>query len=141
MKQVRWAAIVLLFFTGVSGVIGAVPMIADPHGRPWQMPQSLLRYSPFHSYLIPGIVLFCAIGILALAACAMVVLRRYGHEFATAFAGCVLFGWIVVECLLIRMVVWPHYLYGAIGAALMACGAALARGARLRAADRVLVTR
>lgn len=137
---VRWVAIGLLFFLGVSGVIGGIPMIADPHGSPWQMPQSLLRHSPFHSYLVPGIVLLGANGILPLVICGMVLLRSRRCHILTALQGGVLVGWTVTECLMIRAVVWPHYLYAGIGVALIACGILLRRMAVRKApADRFVM--
>ena len=56
MKETRIVAIVALMFLGLSGVIGAIPLIVNPGGEPWSMPQSLLQYSPFRSYLVPGII-------------------------------------------------------------------------------------
>jgi hypothetical protein len=138
---VRWVAMGLLFFLGVSGVIGAFPMIVDPHGTPWQMPQSLLIHSPFHSYLVPGILLFCANGFLPLFICAMVLNRSRNYAPLIAIQGVVLFGWIVIECLMIRTVVWPHYLYGSVGLAMIACGALLGCIVPRSAPSDVLVTR
>ena len=42
MKETRIVAIVALMFLGVSGVIGAIPLIVNPGGEPWSMPQNLL---------------------------------------------------------------------------------------------------
>jgi hypothetical protein len=36
-----------------------------PAGEPWAMPQTLLQYSLFHSYLIPEIILLVANGLLS----------------------------------------------------------------------------
>jgi len=127
MKVTRWAAMVLLAFLGVSGIAGGVPMIADPGGRPIEMPQSLLQYSPFHSFLFPGIILLAANGLLALWVLWMVFSRRNYYGWWTAIQGCVLLVWLVVECLMLRLVVWPHYLYGAVAAGLIAAGLALRR--------------
>ena len=126
-STVRWIAIGLLFFLGVSGVVGAVPMIADPHGSPWQMSQGLLAHSPFRSYLLPGIVLFCANGILPLVICALALRGLRNYAALTALQGIILLGWTVVECLMLRTVVWPHYLYGGVGAAMIACAVLLRR--------------
>jgi uncharacterized membrane protein len=128
MKETRWAAMVLLAFLGASGIAGGVPMIADPGGRPIGMPQSLLQYSPFHSFLIPGIILLTANGLLALWVLWMAFSRRNYYGWWTAMQGCVLLVWLVVECLMLRLVVWPHYLYGAVAVGLIAAGLALRRG-------------
>ena len=86
------------------------------------MPQSLLQYAPFPSFLIPGILLFVANGVLATWALwlALAKIPRYG--LWTVLQGCVLLGWIGAECLLIRVVAWPHYLYGLVAVGLITAG-------------------
>jgi hypothetical protein len=49
MKVPRIVAIVALVFLGMSGIVGAIPMLTRPTGEPWQMSQKLLQHSPFHS--------------------------------------------------------------------------------------------
>ena len=127
MKTVRWAGIALLFFLAASAIIGSLPMLAHPHGSPWSMPQSMLRYSPFPSYLIPGIVLLVANGLLALWALSLALAQVRRCGLWTALQGCVLLGWLVVECIMIRLVAWPHYLYGAVALGLIAAGLLLRR--------------
>ncbi len=122
MRLVRVAAIVALGFLGLSAVAGGVPMILDPQGNMMRLPLSLLRTSPFHSYLIPGIILLGANGLLALWVLWLVILRKPGYGLWTAFQGCVLLGWLVVECWMLRLVIWPHYLYGAVALVLVATG-------------------
>lgn len=127
MKTIRWTAIVLLAFLGLTSVIGGVPLIIDPSGKLLQMPLDLLRHSPFDSFLIPGIILLCANGLLGLFICWLALKRARHYGFWTAFEGCVLFGWIAVECWMIRAVSWPHWLYGAVAVGLMLTGALLWR--------------
>ena len=50
---------------------------------------------------------------------------RYGLWIA--LQGCVLLGWLVVECLMIRVVDWPHCLYAVIALGLIASGLLLWR--------------
>ena len=45
---------------------GRNPTHAHANGEPLRMPQTLLQYSPFHSYLIPGIILFVVNGLMSL---------------------------------------------------------------------------
>ena len=127
MKTVRWTGIALLFFLAASSIIGSIPMIADPHGSPWSMPQSLLQHSPFPSYLVPGILLLLFNGLLALWALWLTLDQTPRYSVWVALQGCVLLCWLVVECLMIRMVIWPHYLYGAIALGLVVTGIALWR--------------
>jgi len=126
------AAVAALTFLALSGVVGAVPLLIHPADEPWAMPQSLLRHSPFHSYLIPGLILLLANGLLSLWVLWLTLRRRPGYGWWVAAQGCVLLGWLVVEVLMLRLVVWPHYLYGAVGLVLVVGGTALSRDAATR---------
>lgn len=127
MKVLRGIAIAILGFLGVSAMVGAIPLILDPTGRMLSMPLNLLEYSPFHSYLIPGIILLTANGFLSLWVLYISVRRRQGYGWWVAFQGCVIAGWIVVEMIMLRMVIWAHYVYLAVGITLISLGLALRR--------------
>ena len=96
-------------------------------GEPWQMQQSLLRYSPFHSYLVPGIILFCAIGLLSSLVLWITLKKKPGYVWWIVAQGCILLGWIVVEVLVLRLLVWPHLLYGGAAVILVVAGVVLLR--------------
>ncbi|MGB8262218.1 MAG: hypothetical protein WCE75_17805 [Terracidiphilus sp.] len=125
MRFTRIFAIVLLVLLGVGAVAGAVPMLADPNGTPLGMTKSLLEHSPFPSFLIPGLVLLFANGVLALWVAVLAVRRSRDYGWWIAAQGAILTGWIAIECIFLRAVAWPHYLYGGWGLVLMACGLAL----------------
>ena len=131
MRILRALAVILLLYVSLTAIYGGVHLIRDAHGNPWgMMPLSLLQYSPFHSWLIPGIILLTANGLLGLWVLGLVLAHRRRREgLWTAFQGCVLLGWLVVECVLLRVVAWPHYLYGAVALALIVVGFALRRDA------------
>lgn len=122
MAAARWCAIFLLAFLGLSALAGSVPMIAHPYGNPLGMPQSLLLNTPFRSYLAPGILLLVFNGLLALWCLWTVWGRRPRYGGWTAFQGVVLVLWIMVECVMLHVVVWAHYLYAAVGFALIVAG-------------------
>lgn len=125
MKSVRAVAIVVLGFLGIGAVAGGIPMILDPSGRMMRLPQSFLDHSPFQTFLIPGIILLTANGLLSLSIMILALRRIRWYGWWVAFQGCVLTGWITVEVIMMRLVVWPHYLYWALGVALIAFGLAL----------------
>ena len=126
MRFVRPFAIFLLAFLSLSAFVGAVPMITHPLSNQWGfMPVSLLQYSPFHSYLIPRILLLASNGLLGLWVLWLVFQRKSHQGLWTVFQGCVLLGFLSVECLLLRKVNWAHYMYGAVALALMVCGVAM----------------
>ena len=126
MRPVRTAAITLLTFLGITALAGAVPMILYPRGSA-MMPLSLLEHSPFRSFLIPGLVLFTANGLLALWVLRLVLARKRHYGLWVALQGSVLLIWLIVECWMLRAVVWLHYLYGAVAVALIVTGFVLRR--------------
>jgi hypothetical protein len=127
VKFVRWTAILALGLLGISSVIGAIPMMLDPNGTPWQMPQSLLDSSPFDSYLIPGIILCIANGVLSLASLVGTVRRDPGYARWVVLQGAVLAVWLAFEIAMIRRVMGLHYLYGCLAVALIVSGIVLKR--------------
>jgi hypothetical protein len=128
IRIVRIVAITLLVYLALSAIVGAIPLLVNPTGVPWGLfPQSLLRYSPFHSYLIPGIILLVANGLLSLWVLWLTVRRCSGYGWWVAAQGCVLMGWLIVEVAMLRVAVWPHYLFGAVALVLVMAGIALAK--------------
>lgn len=128
MPFTRFVAIIALGFLGFSAVFGAVPMIVDPGGGLMHLPLNLLQHSPFHSFRIPGIVLLACCGLMAFWVMWQAILARPRHGLWIAWQGLVLLGWLVVQCIMLRLVVWPHYLYGALALVLIASGLTLHRG-------------
>jgi hypothetical protein len=60
-----------------------------------------------------------------MAVFALVLVRARGYGWWVAFQGCVLFGWITIEVILLRTVVWLHYVYWGLALILIALGRAL----------------
>jgi hypothetical protein len=69
------ALIVVLFIQAVSALGGGAALIVSPKGGIIKMPLSHLEGSPFHDFLIPGIILFVVLGVGPLVA-AVVLLKR-----------------------------------------------------------------
>ena len=127
MKEARITAIVALVFLALSGVIGAIPLIVNPGGEPWSMPQSLLQYSPFRSYLVPGLILLVANGLLSLCVLGLTVGKHPGFGWWVIAQGVVLLGWLIVEVAMLRLIAWPHHLYGVVAMVLVISGIAIVR--------------
>ena len=130
MNVVRTVALAAVGFLAVTAIWGAAFLMHDPLGRPTDIPVSVLQYSPFHSFLIPGILLLVSSGLLGTAVFVMALVRAHGYGWWVAFQGCVLFGWITVEVIMLRTVVWPHYVYWGVALILIATGWALRREGR-----------
>lgn len=91
------------------------------------MPVTLLEHSPFRSFLVPGFILLAANGVLSFAVLGLVLAQSPNHALWVAFQGSVLLGWLVIECWMLRTVVWLHCFYAFIGLALILAGLALWR--------------
>lgn len=63
-ETMRNILIFLLSFLGLGAVGGGGVLIISPSGEMIGMPLSMLKNSPFNSFLIPGIILFLVLGIV-----------------------------------------------------------------------------
>ena len=122
MKLVRAVAIAMLVFLGITALFGSVPTMMDPSGASLSMPLSLLEHSPFSSFLIPGVILFCANCLLSFLVLASALRKVSGYGWQIMVQGCVLAGWISVQVMMLRSVVWLHYAYWAVALILILCG-------------------
>jgi hypothetical protein len=128
MKIVRVVALVALGLLAITATWGGTELLTpDQLGSPMKIPLSVLQYSPFHSFLIPGILLLVSGGLLGTLVFVVAAIRMHGYGWWIAFQGCVLFGWITIEVLLLRTVVWLHYVYWGLALILIATGWALRR--------------
>ncbi len=103
-------------FVGVSAVAGGVALIADPSGSRLGLATSLLRGTPFHTFLVPGIILLVAVGLLQVVAAGWTLVRGVGAVQLSAIAGVVITGWIVVEVVAIGFA-WQQLLFLCLGPA------------------------
>jgi hypothetical protein len=130
MKTVRIVSLVTLGFLGVTAMMGGIPLMLDPSGGMLHMPLSLLAQTPFHNFLIPGIILLTTNGLSSLAVLVATVQRVRGYAYLVGMQGFVIAGWITVEVIMLHAVVWPHVVYWAVGAVLIVCAWALRRERR-----------
>ena len=136
MNAVRVLAISALAFLGFTAFLGAVPLILDPSGKFLMMPLSLLEHSPFSSYLIPGLILFFGNGVLSTLVLTLALRKTNRYGWWIVLQGCVIAGWITIQVLMIRTVIWAHYVYLAIGLVLIVCGLLLRNEPSRRRCDR-----
>jgi len=122
MGFIRKLAIVSLLFLGISALIGGIPMLIFPIGSPNLLPPSLLAHTPFHSFFVPGLILLVMNGLLSFFVLWLTLRNARSYGLWVAFQGCVLFGWLIVQCIMIRAVGGLHYLYAANALALLVSG-------------------
>jgi len=104
----RILSILLLLFNGIGALYGSFKFITDPSGASLGMTLSLLEHSPFTDYLIPGIVLLIANGILSFVVISLILFKTNFYPLAIIAEGCILFGWISIQVIMLRTVAGLH---------------------------------
>lgn len=119
---IRIFSIVLLIFTGLNALIAGSLFIYDPSGQKIGMTLDYLKFSPFNSFLIPGIILFLVNGVSNLLTAFITIKRnKYSNEMIVA-QGILLAGWILIQVWMVRDLNPLHIIMFSIGAILITCG-------------------
>jgi hypothetical protein len=113
---------VLLLFNGLSALFGGWQLMLQPDGSSMQMSLDWLQYSPFSNYLIPGILLFVVNGLMSILVFILLIIKYKSYPLLVMLQGVLLFGWIAVQVLLLRDIIWIQILYGSIGLVLLLLG-------------------
>src|ERR1700738_5076922 len=69
-------AIVLEVLLGIGALFGGGQFILAPDGHLIGVPLKMLAGTPFHSFLVPGLVLFTLLGVAPIAAAALTARRQ-----------------------------------------------------------------
>ena len=104
---------VLEVIVGIGAIFGGGLLIAAPDGHLLGVPTRILAGTPFDSFLVPGIVLFTAVGVLPLAAAAMTLRTSPHGPLAAVIVGLLLVGWITAEMVILggpQTLAWALYL-------------------------------
>ena len=123
----RIPSVLLLLFNGIGAFYGSFKFITDPSGASLGMTLSLLEHSPFTDYLIPGIILLIANGILSFVVIALILLNAKIYPLAIIAEGCILFGWIAIQVIMLRNVAGLHITLWTVAVLLILSGIALNR--------------
>lgn len=113
--------IALLFFQGASGLLGGTALVLNPSGKTLQMPLTLLKATPFDTFLIPGIILLLVLGVFPLIVLYGLVVRKAWAWTATVLVSIALITWIGVEIAMIGYHPDPplQLVYGLVGVILL----------------------
>jgi hypothetical protein len=114
MKAVYRFMTGLHIFIGAGALVGGAVAILNP-GEPFGMPTDFLVNSPFTNYLVPGIILFSAVGILNLVCGALIIFKYEYSGYITFITGWILVFWIVIQCIMINTIALPHVIYFFLG--------------------------
>jgi hypothetical protein len=124
-KTLNTLAASLLFINGTGAIYGGYKLFMAPDGSGLGIPLDILKHSPFHTFLIPGITLFITSGIFSLIVLAMLLVKYRRYASYIVAQGAILTGWITIQVLLIQAVAALHIIFLIIGVSLIVCGALL----------------
>jgi hypothetical protein len=111
----RALLIFLLFVVAVTAIPSGMMLVFEPDGSLLRMPLSILSSTPFHSFLIPGVVLSIVVGGLNAIALLMCLFKKpFQYRWAMA-GGVVLVLWILAQLSMISGFHWLQLLYLGIG--------------------------
>lgn len=117
--------LLLLFLLGLGALFGGGVLIISPSGKLLGMPLTMLSNSPFHDFSIPGIILFCVLGLVPIGL-VFALLKRFENKSTELFnfykdmywawSYCIyiafaLIIWIQIEMSYLQSVHWSHTLY------------------------------
>lgn len=114
MRIVYRLLFALHVFVGIGAVAGGLAAITNPQ-EPLGMPVEPLKNSPFSNYLIPGIILFTVIGLGNIISAAMFHFKSRFQGYISSVFSWALVIWIIVQCIMLRAVVFLHILFFTIG--------------------------
>jgi hypothetical protein len=104
----------LHLFVGIGALFGGWAAWSNPQG-PMGIPVDILKNSPFDSFLIPGILLFCVIGLGNIFSALMMGFNSRYYGYISSVFGWALVVWICTQCIMLRAVGFLHVLYFLIG--------------------------
>ncbi len=81
--------------------------MVGPRGEIIAIPQRALQGSPFETYFVPGLILFCALGLGPLAAAWLAWRRHPLAPIAALGVGGTLLIWMAVEVAIVGYTNWP----------------------------------
>lgn len=117
----RRLIIVLGLFSAISAIGGGIELLVWQRGNEF-LPLDLIKYTPFTSFLIPGLLLALVVGGTSLTCTALAWRRSRAAVDATVVAGGALTVWIVAQVAMMRGLHWLHAVYGALGAIMLGLG-------------------
>jgi hypothetical protein len=121
-------AMVLEILLGIGALFGGSQFILAPDGHLLGLPLKMLAGTPFHSFLVPGLLLFTFVGVAPMLAAVITARRGAIGPLAALAVGVTLMGWITVEMVIfagLTSLFWAFYLV--LGTVIVAVGVAWTR--------------
>jgi len=110
MKKLYKILLFLHLFVGLGAMAGGSAAIMSPK-VPMGMTVDTLKYSPFSDFLIPGIILFVAIGVGNIFSALMMFFKLKYQGYISSIFSFALVIWIIVQYIMLRTIVSLHVIF------------------------------
>jgi hypothetical protein len=134
MPAMRRTVVGFHLLNAVSAVGGGIALVAGGLG----VPTTLLRHTPFESFVVPGVFLAVIIGGTALLGATALLAHRPRAQVTSTAAGAVMVSWILGETLLVEGFSWLQGLYLVTGSIAMVASIRLSQAERFHTNQEVL---
>jgi hypothetical protein len=94
-------ALGLELFLSIGALGGGAALMVGPRGEILPLPLSVLEGSAFNTYFVPGLILFCVLGLGPLAAAFLVWSRHPLAPIGVSVVGAALLIWMAVEIIIV----------------------------------------
>lgn len=121
-RIIRISAILLMILTGINAVIAGLLFMISPSGEMMGMTVEYLKYSPFKSFFLPGLILLTVNGLLNFYSAYLCWRKLPKHAFFVTMQGILLTGWIGIQVIMVRDFNALHMIMGSIGIVLIISG-------------------
>jgi len=121
-RRLRKLSIFLLVLNSIPALLAGWNLMMNPSGSGLRMDVGLLEFTPFHNFLVPGIILFTMNGLLSLFTLTFLLMKKVYYPLLVSCQGLILTGWITVQIVMIRDSSWLQLTYGFVGLALLTTG-------------------
>lgn len=103
--------LIVSYLMSVCGFSGASAALLPGAAASMGVTPELLKFSPFTSFVIPGIFLLLVFGFGNLLFATLVLLQRPTFLYGLLLEGIVLLLWLMVQSLMLQLIAVPHVIF------------------------------
>lgn len=121
-KLLRFGIISLLLLNAISATVAGIILMQRPDGSLIGINKSILKYSPFNDFLVPGIILFICNGLSSIFVVYKLIKNTKDASLYLLLQGLISIGWITIQSIMLKSFNMLHLTFGMIGILFLVAG-------------------